>query len=183
MTEPPVWQRVLGHVEPVEPEPVKREPVRPSAWALLTVLPVVLLGLGELVALVNRQTADTLTAARRMRGMGCKVFAVTNVLGSSAARESDGTLYVQAGPEVCVCSTKAYTAQMVACALFALRLAQARGRMDADEVARHCADLETLPDLISTVISRSWQDKQAAGVFRRSHSALFLGRGVNSTTA
>lgn len=61
MTEPPVRARVLGHVDPVEPEPVKREPVRPSAWALLTVLPVVLLGLGELVALVNRQTADTLT--------------------------------------------------------------------------------------------------------------------------
>ena len=60
MTEP-VWQRVLGHVDPVEPEPVKREPVRPSAWALLTVLPVVLLGLGELVALVNQRTSDTLS--------------------------------------------------------------------------------------------------------------------------
>ena len=62
MTEP-VWQRVLG-MEPVEPEPVKHEPAkhpRPSAWALLTVLPVVLLGLGELVALVNRQANDTLS--------------------------------------------------------------------------------------------------------------------------
>jgi len=129
------------------------------------------------------ETADTLTAARRMKGMGCRVFAVTNVLGSSAARESDGTLYVQAGPEVCVCSTKAYTAQMVACALLALRLAQARGEMDQNEIARHCADLQTLPALIDKVISRSWQDKQAAAVFRRAHSALFLGRGVNSTTA
>ena len=129
------------------------------------------------------ETADTLTAARRMKGMGCRVFAVTNVLGSSAARESDGTLYVQAGPEVCVCSTKAYTAQMVACALLALRLAQARGEMEQNEIARHCADLQTLPALIDKVISRSWQDKQAAAVFRRAHSALFLGRGVNSTTA
>ncbi len=127
------------------------------------------------------ETADTLTAARRMKGLGCKVFAVTNVLGSSAARESDGVLYVQAGPEVCVCSTKAYTAQMVACALFALRLAQANGHMDATEVSGHYADL--LPDLIRTVLSRAWQDKQAAAVFRRAHSALFLGRGVNSTTA
>ena len=80
------------------------------------------------------ETADTLTAARRMRGMGCKVFAITNVLGSTAARESDGALYVQAGPEVCVASTKAYTAQMVASALLALRLAQARGEMDRAEV-------------------------------------------------
>ena len=61
MTEP-VWQRVLGHVEPVEPEPVKHP--RPSAWALLTVLPVVLLGLGELVALVNRQANDTLSEVK-----------------------------------------------------------------------------------------------------------------------
>ena len=129
------------------------------------------------------ETADTLTAARRMKGMGCKVFAITNVLGSTAARESDGTLYVQAGPEVCVASTKAYTAQMVASALLALRLAQARGEMDRAEVERHYRDLRSLPDLIREVISRSWQDKRAAPVFRRAHSALFLGRGVNSTTA
>lgn len=129
------------------------------------------------------ETADTLTAARRMKGMGCKVFAVTNVLGSSAAREADGALYVQAGPEVCVCSTKAYTAQMVACALFALKLAQERGEMNLDEVRAHYDDLTTLPDHIRTVLKRSWQDKRAATVFRRAHSALFLGRGVNSTTA
>ncbi len=129
------------------------------------------------------ETADTLTAARRMRGMGCKVFAVTNVLGSTAAREADGVLYVQAGPEVCVASTKAYTAQMVASALLALRLAQAKRQMDLPEVRRHYRDLCTLPDLIREVISRSWQDKRAAVVFRRAHSALFLGRGVNATTA
>ena len=129
------------------------------------------------------ETADTLTAARRMRGMGCKVFAITNVLGSTAARESDGALYVQAGPEVCVASTKAYTAQMVASALLALRLAQARGEMNRAEVERHYGDLCAIPDLVREVISRSWQDKRAAGVFRRAHSALFLGRGVNATTA
>ena len=129
------------------------------------------------------ETADTLTAARRMKGMGCKVFAITNVLGSTAARESDGTLYVQAGPEVCVASTKAYTAQMVASSLLALRLAEARGEMDRAEVERHYRDLCAIPDLIREVISRSWQDKRAAAVFRRARSALFLGRGVNSTTA
>ena len=129
------------------------------------------------------ETADTLTAARRMKGMGCKVFAITNVLGSTASRESDGTLYVQAGPEVCVASTKAYTAQMVASALLALRLAQARGEMGAAEVERHYNELRMLPDLIREVIARGWQDKQAAAVFRRARSALFLGRGVNSTTA
>ena len=129
------------------------------------------------------ETADTLTAARRMRALGCKVFAITNVLGSTAARESDGTLYVQAGPEICVCSTKAYTAQMVAAALLALRLSLAAGQMDEVEVRRHFANLEALPALIEEVISRRWQDKQVARLFRNAHSALFLGRGVNSTTA
>ena len=129
------------------------------------------------------ETADTLTAARRLKGMGCKVFAITNVLGSTAARESDGVLYVQAGPEVCVASTKAYTAQMVASALLALRLAEARGEMERAEVERHYGDLCRIPDLIREVISRSWQDKRAAQLFRRAHSALFLGRGVNATTA
>ena len=129
------------------------------------------------------ETADTLTAARRMRALGCKVFAITNVLGSSAARESDGTMYIQAGPEVCVASTKAYTAQMVASALLGLRIAAARGEMDAAEVGRHFASLEQVPALMEEVISRRWQDKQAAAVFRNARSSLFLGRGVNSTTA
>ena len=72
---------------------------------------------------------------------------------------------------------------MVASALLALRLAQARGEMERAEAERHYGDLCAIPDLIREVISRSWQDKRAAGVFRRAHSALFLGRGVNATTA
>ena len=129
------------------------------------------------------ETADTLTAARRMRGMGCNVFAITNVLGSTAARESDGALYIQAGPEIAVASTKAYTAQMVASYLLALRLALANGSMTREEAKKHFSDLEAIPDLMREVLSRRWQDKQAARLFRDKHSSLFLGRNVNSTTA
>ena len=129
------------------------------------------------------ETADTLTAARRMKAMGAKVFAVTNVLGSTAAREADGVLYVQAGPEVCVASTKAYTAQIVACALLALRLAFAHGRMDHAEIERHYADLALLPGQIREVLSREWQDKRAAAAFKTMRSSLYLGRGVGSVTA
>ena len=129
------------------------------------------------------ETADTLAAARRMKGMGCNVFAITNVLGSTAAREADGALYIQAGPEVAVASTKAYTAQMVASILLAMRLALANGNMDKAEVERHYRDLQQIPDLMREVLSRRWQDKQAARLFRGKHSSLFLGRGVNSTTA
>ncbi|MBQ9058293.1 MAG: glutamine--fructose-6-phosphate transaminase (isomerizing) [Atopobiaceae bacterium] len=129
------------------------------------------------------ETADTLTAARRMKGMGSTVFAITNVLGSSAARESDGTLYIQAGPEVAVASTKAYTAQMAASVLLALRLAFANGSMSREEVERRYHELEAIPGLIREVLARRWQPRQAAKLFRDKHSALFLGRGVNSTTA
>ncbi|MGI6755899.1 MAG: glutamine--fructose-6-phosphate transaminase (isomerizing) [Atopobiaceae bacterium] len=129
------------------------------------------------------ETADTLSAARRLKGMGCKVFAITNVLGSSAARESDGTLYIQAGPEVAVASTKAYTAQMVAGALLALRLAYASGQMSRQEVEKVYRELEQVPDAIREVFSRSWQQKQVVPLLRDAPSALYLGRGTSSTTA
>ena len=129
------------------------------------------------------ETADTLAAARRMKGLGCNVFAITNVLGSTAARESDGTLYVQAGPEVAVASTKAYTAQMVASYLLALRLALAKGAMIREEVVKHFHDLEMIPDLMREILSRRWQDKQAARLFRNKNSSLYLGRNVNAATS
>ena len=129
------------------------------------------------------ETADTLAAARKMRAAGAKVFAITNVLGSTAARESDGVLYIQAGPEVSVCSTKAYTAQMVAATILALLLAQKNGRMAAGEVARRFRELAHVPDLMRVVLDRSWQAKAAAHEFVHAPSALFIGRGVNAATA
>ena len=72
---------------------------------------------------------------------------------------------------------------MVGAAFLALRLAQAKGALTAEEVEKKFHDLECVPSLMETVLKRSWQDKEAARVFRRAHSALFLGRGVNSTTA
>ena len=129
------------------------------------------------------ETADTLAAARKMRVAGARVFAITNVLGSTAARESDGVLYIQAGPEVSVASTKAYTAQMVAASVLALFLAQKNGHMASGEVARRFRELRRVPDLMRTVLDRSWQDKAAAHEFEEAASALFIGRGVNSATA
>ena len=136
-----------------------------------------------LVITQSGETADTLTAARRMRGMGCNVFAITNVLGSTAAREADGALYIQAGPEVAVASTKAYTAQMLASYLLALRLALANGSMTLAEVQKHYRDMEQVPDLMREVLARRWQDKQASHRFRGKTSSLFLGRNVSATTA
>jgi glucosamine--fructose-6-phosphate aminotransferase (isomerizing) len=129
------------------------------------------------------ETADTLTAARKMHAAGARVFAITNVLGSTAARESDGVLYIQAGPEIAVASTKAYTAQMVASVLLTLFLGQCNGNLGAGEVSRRFRELTKLPDAMRTVLDRSWQDKAAAQDFVNAPAALFLGRWVNSTTA
>ena len=118
-----------------------------------------------------------------MHAAGAKVLAVTNVIGSSAAREADGVLYVQAGPEVAVASTKAYTAQMVASVLVALFLAQRNGSLGYREVSRRFRELERVPGLIREVLARAWQDEAAAHAFIGAGSSLFLGRGLNSTTA
>ena len=129
------------------------------------------------------ETADTLMAARKMHDAGAKVFAITNVLGSTAARESDGTLYIHAGPEVSVASTKAYTSQIVAMALLALFLAERKGTLDRAGIDERFACLEKLPDAIRDVIARQDEAAAAAEDFRFARSALFLGRGFNSATA
>ncbi len=141
-------------------------------------------GAGDLCVVLTQsgETADTLTAARKAKAAGAKTLAVTNVLGSTAAREADWTLYLQAGPEVSVASTKAYTAQLAAMALFALKVAAAHGA-DPDLIAGRASDLAGLPALLSEVLSRSGSAALAAPLFEGAHSALFLGRGLNSATA
>lgn len=129
------------------------------------------------------ETADTLASARKMHAAGAKVLAITNVVGSSAAREADAVVYVQAGPEVSVASTKAYTAQMVAAVLLALFLAEKTGNMRLKEVRTKFQELERVPQLIEEVLTRGWQDEAATPAFVEANSSLFLGRGFGATTA
>lgn len=139
---------------------------------------------GDLCVVITQsgETADTLTAARKARAAGARILAVTNVVGSTAAREADCTVYLQAGPEVSVASTKAYTAQMAAMALLALKVAGAHGADPAFLRAR-AEELAGLPALLSEVLARAGSAQAAARVFEGAHSALFLGRGLNSATA
>lgn len=139
---------------------------------------------GDLCVVLTQsgETADTLAAARKAKAAGAQVFAVTNVIGSTAAREADCALYLQAGPEVSVASTKAYTAQLAAMALLALKVAAVRGA-DPDLVAARAGELAGLPALLSEVLSRAGSASSAAPLFEGARSALFLGRGLNSATA
>lgn len=129
------------------------------------------------------ETADTLTAARKMKSLGASVYAITNVVGSTAARESDGVLYTMAGPEVSVASTKSYTAQVLALILFALRSAHVLQSMNQEDYHQALDELRALPGLIRKVIDRADQAKAASLVFKEARSALFLGRGFDFATA
>lgn len=139
---------------------------------------------GDLCVVVTQsgETADTLASARKARAAGARILAVTNVIGSTAAREADCTVYLQAGPEVSVASTKAYTAQLAAMALLALKMAGARGA-DPAFLAGRASELAGLPALLSEVLSRAGSVQAAAALFKDAPSALFLGRGLNSATA
>ncbi|MBM7000749.1 glutamine--fructose-6-phosphate transaminase (isomerizing) [bacterium] len=136
-----------------------------------------------LVITQSGETAETLLCARKLRSQGARLLAITNVIGSTAAREADGVLYLQTGPEVSVASTKAYTAMLVASALVALFLAQGRGRMGDEEVAARLAELSRVPAAVSMVLGRQGLAAEAAKVFEGRSSSLFLGRGLNASSA
>ena len=99
------------------------------------------------------ETADTLGALREAKKHGARTLAICNVVGSMATREADGTIYTHAGPEIGVASTKAFTAQLVALALFAIHLGQVRGALDDGTARRLIGDLDRLPRQIEDTLA------------------------------
>jgi glucosamine--fructose-6-phosphate aminotransferase (isomerizing) len=129
------------------------------------------------------ETADTLAAAREARKCGAKVVAICNVIGSSLARESDGTLYTHAGPEIGVASTKAYTAQLAMFYLLALKLAEVHNSHPMKSRAKIVKGLLGSPRLLKIILK---QDRNIAKIARaHSHfgSFLYLGRNINFPSA
>lgn len=123
------------------------------------------------------ETADTLAGLQRAKERQAKVIAVTNVVGSSAAREADGILYTRAGPEIGVAATKTLTAQMAAMYLLSLYLAQIRERVSLDEVAKTVALTKALPEQIEQVLEQAEEIKSCSAKFSGCENFLFLGRG------
>jgi len=129
------------------------------------------------------ETADTLAAVRSAKAKGyLATMAICNVPESSLVRESDLVLMTRAGPEIGVASTKAFTTQLVAFALFALALARHRG-MSADEQRHLTNQLVALPAMLERVLSLDAQIEKMAGHFADKHHALFLGRGAQNPVA
>jgi glucosamine--fructose-6-phosphate aminotransferase (isomerizing) len=124
------------------------------------------------------ETADTLEALRHARSQKAWVLAVTNTVGSTVSRESDAAFYTRGGPEVAVASTKAVIAQLAAMYVVGLYLAQVRGTRDADEVRAHLRDLQSIPDLVTEVLSRMEPVRALARELANEPRVLFLGRHV-----
>ena len=128
------------------------------------------------------ETADTLAAMREAKRRGARTLGLVNVVGSTIAREDDGGIYLHAGPEIGVASTKAFTSQVVALALFTLKLARlknlsvARGR----EIAQALANL---PGQIQSILDRAEEIEALAEEFKRASNFLYLGRGYNFPAA
>jgi glucosamine--fructose-6-phosphate aminotransferase (isomerizing) len=124
------------------------------------------------------ETADTLAALREAKKRGARSVAICNVVGSMATRESDGTVYTHAGPEIGVASTKAFSSQLVALHLLALHLAQARETMSPDELRPHLEALTQLPLLLEDALKTEGQIEEIAKRFYQRSDFLFLGRGI-----
>jgi glutamine---fructose-6-phosphate transaminase (isomerizing) len=126
------------------------------------------------------ETADTIAAQRELIAKGSKTLAICNVVGAAVTREAQGTITTNAGPEIGVASTKAFTAQLTALFVLALHLAQVRGTITAEESLKLVDELSKLPGKVEEVL-RSVDDQchQLAKSFSTANDFLFLGRGIH----
>ena len=126
------------------------------------------------------ETADTLAAQREMKALGSKTVAICNVVDAMVAREAHGAIYTHAGPEIGVASTKAFTAQLTALFLLAIKLGQLRGQLDQAQSVALIEELSRIPLKIEEVLrSCSPQCEQLAKDFSTARDFLYLGRGVH----
>ncbi|MEW5947137.1 MAG: glutamine--fructose-6-phosphate transaminase (isomerizing) [bacterium] len=129
------------------------------------------------------ETADTLAALREAKRRGAKVIGVVNVKGSSIAREVDGALYIHAGPEIGVASTKAYVAMLVAMTLLGLHFGRVRGLVDAAGARDLIRRLKVLPQKIERVLANARAIERIADKYFEARNFLYLGRNINFPTA
>ncbi len=128
------------------------------------------------------ETADTLAALREAKLRGARTVGLVNVVGSTIAREVDGGIYLHAGPEVGVASTKAFTSQVAALALVTLRIARLRN-LSILQGRQFIQALQALPGQIEQILARSTDMERLAERFTVANNALYLGRGVNFPVA
>ncbi|MGE5475308.1 MAG: glutamine--fructose-6-phosphate transaminase (isomerizing) [Bacteroidales bacterium] len=124
------------------------------------------------------ETADTLAALRYCKAQGQHTLSLVNVAESTIARESEVALLSQAGPEIGVASTKAFTTQLVVMACLAISMARAKGKLGADEEARLCQALAEVPAQVSAVLRQEHQIREIAESIAQARDVIYLGRGT-----
>ena len=138
-----------------------------------------------LVVLVSQsgETLDTMAALREAKKHNAKILTITNVIGSSIARESDNVIYTWAGPEIAVASTKAYTTQVVCFFMLALDFALKLGKIGKKEYLDILGELRAVPEKVEQILESSDHIKTMAENIKETQSGFFLGRGIDYSVA
>ena len=139
---------------------------------------------GTLVLVISQsgETLDTLAAMREARRKGARALGIVNVVGSTIARESDGGVYIHAGPEIGVASTKAFTSQVTVLTLLTLALGRQR-EMSVEAGIELAHGLDAIPEKIESILSRSDEVKRIAELYAEHNNFIYLGRGFNFPVA
>lgn len=135
----------------------------------------------DLVIVISQsgETADTLAALREAKTMGIKTLAMVNVIGSTIAREADYTFYTMAGPEIAVATTKAYSAQLIACDILAIHMAGIRGTITAQRYTQLVEELLSLPEKMERVLENKEKIQKFAAEQSNAKDVFFIGRGID----
>ena len=136
---------------------------------------------GTLVIVISQsgETADSLAALREAKEKGCKVLGIVNVVGSSIAREADNVMYTWAGPEIAVATTKAYSCQLIALYLLAMKFAHVRGTISEGELAEMIEELKKLPAQVEMLLNNKDRIQKFANRYLAAKSIFFIGRGID----
>ena len=136
---------------------------------------------GTLVVVISQsgETADTLAALRESKKQGAKVLGIVNVVGSSIAREADNVMYTWAGPEIAVATTKAYSAQLIALYLLAMKFAYTRGEIDGEQLEELMEDLKSLPSQVEMLLNNKEKIQRFANRYLAAKDVFFIGRGID----
>ena len=136
---------------------------------------------GTLVVVISQsgETADTLAALREAKANGVKTLGIVNVVGSSIAREADAVMYTWAGPEIAVATTKAYSTQLIAEYLLAIKFARVRGVLSQEEMEEMIEDLKKLPEQIEFLLGNKEKIQHFANRYLATEHVFFIGRGID----
>ena len=136
---------------------------------------------GTLVVVISQsgETADSLAALREAKARGRRVLGIVNVVGSSIAREADNVMYTWAGPEIAVATTKAYSCQLIALYLLAMKFAKVRGMISESELEEMITELKKIPAQVEMLLNNKDRIQKFANRYLAAKNIFFIGRGID----